>query len=104
MARYLLSLPIIAHRSVSEHTESITGITRDISIRGLYFTTEQKIALGCELELAFTLPSELTQGTEVLVRAKGKVIRSEREGPGDLIGLATVIEKYETVRATAQPS
>ena len=100
VARYRLSLPIVVYKVVGEHTESVAGITRDISIRGLYFTTEQEITPGCELEFAFTLPAELTQDTEVFVSAKGKVLRSEREGTAGGIGLATVIEKYEIVRAT----
>ena len=104
VARYRLSLPIIAHKLAAEPTESVAGITRDISIRGLYFTTEQEIAAGCELEFAFTLPAELTEGTEVLVNAKGRVIRSERQGTAEGIGIATIIEKYDIVRATPRPS
>ena len=53
------------------------GETRDISTRGLYFIIEQDLQAGSELDITLTLPAEVTHGSEVFVRAAGKVVRVE---------------------------
>jgi len=47
-----------------------------------------------------TLPAEVTGGTEVLIRAVGKVVRVEKD-PEDgnrQVGVAALIQRYEIVR------
>ena len=47
-----------------------------------------------------TLPAEVTGGTEVFIRAIGKVVRVEK-GPEDgdrRMGVAALIQRYEIVR------
>ena len=50
-----------------------------------------------------TDPAEITHGTEVFVRAQGKVVRVERKGEnGRLhVGVAAVIERYDIIRGEA---
>jgi len=101
--RYDLSLPIFI-RVPAEHTmDSQQGKTRDISTRGLYFVVDQNLQAGSELDITLTLPAEITHGTEVFVRALGKVIRveqrSEDGNPG--MGVAAVIERYDIIRGQA---
>ena len=63
---------------------SRTGKTRDISTQGVYFNVDNNLSDGAELDMTMTFPSEFTGGTEVLVRATGKVIRvDKRSGNGD---------------------
>ena len=83
--------------------DSQEGKTRDISTRGLYFVIEQDLAAGSELDITLTLPAEITQGTEVLVRALGKVVRVERrtEDGTARMGVAAVIERYDIIRGEA---
>jgi hypothetical protein len=53
--------------------------------------------------LTLTLPAEITHGTEVFVRALGKVVRVERrmeEGTARM-GVAAVIERYDIIRGEA---
>jgi hypothetical protein len=95
--RYLLSLPIVA--SVAQQAEPVAGMSRDISIRGVYFTAVLEFTPGFVLDLSFTLPAEITEGMEVFVRAQGRVVRVERETDAERVGVAMVIEKYEIVRA-----
>jgi c-di-GMP-binding flagellar brake protein YcgR len=101
--RYDLSLPIIIRIPTERALESQQGKTRDISTRGLYFVIDQNLEAGSELDITLTLPAEITHGTEVFVRALGKVVRVERRGEEDnmRMGIAAVIERYDIIRGEA---
>ena len=101
--RYDLSLPIIIRVPTERAPDAQQGKTRDISTRGLYFVVEQNLEAGSDLDITLTLPAEMTQGTEVFVRALGKVVRVEnRSEDGDhRMGVAAVIERYDIIRGEA---
>jgi hypothetical protein len=101
--RYDLSLPVIIRVPAEHVADSQEGKTRDISTRGLYFVIEQDLEAGSELDLTLTLPAEITHGTEVFVRALGKVVRVERrmEDGTARMGVAAVIERYDIIRGEA---
>lgn len=97
--RYDLSLPVIIRMPMD--TESArNGKTRDISTRGVYFTIDQDLNDGAELDITLTLPSEVTRGSEVFIRAMGKVVRVEKrpENGSSRVGVAAIIERYEIIR------
>ena len=58
---------------------------------------------GSQLDMTLTLPSEMTHGSEVFVRALGRVIRVERrvEDGSTRMGVAAVIERYDIIRGEA---
>jgi c-di-GMP-binding flagellar brake protein YcgR len=97
--RYDLSLPVIIRVPVEKET-SRNGKTRDISTRGVYFTIDRDLSAGAELDITLTLPSEVTRGSEVFIRAMGKVVRVEKkpENGTSRVGVAAVIERYEIIR------
>ena len=99
--RYDLSLPVIIRVLVEKEMSSRNGKTRDISTRGVYFTMDQDMGDGAELDITLTLPAEVTQGSEVFIRAMGKVVRVDRkpESNTDRVGVAAVIERYEIIRS-----
>jgi c-di-GMP-binding flagellar brake protein YcgR len=101
--RYDLSLPIIIRVPAEGQLDTQKGKTRDVSTRGLYFVVEQNLEAGSELDITLTLPAEITHGTEVFVRAFGKVIRVERrmEDGNTRMGVAAVIERYDIIRGEA---
>ncbi len=101
--RYDLSLPIIIRVPADREPDSRQGKTRDISTRGLYFVVNQNMESGSQLDITLTLPAEITHGTEVLVRALGKVVRVERrmEDGNARMGIAAVIERYDIIRGEA---
>jgi c-di-GMP-binding flagellar brake protein YcgR len=101
--RYDLALPIIIRIPTEQAMDSQQGKTRDISTRGLYFVVDQDLQAGSELDITLTLPAEMTQGTEVFVRALGKVIRVEQrsENGDQSMGVAAVIERYDIIRGRA---
>jgi len=101
--RYDLSLPVIIRVPTERQIDSQEGKTRDISTRGLYFVIEQNMEAGSELDITLTLPAEITHGTEVFVRALGKIVRVERRNEDGTVrmGVAAVIERYDIIRGEA---
>jgi len=98
--RYDLSLPVLIRVPVEKEPSARNGKTRDISTRGVYFTLEDDPGPGTELDITLTLPSEVTRGSEVFIRAMGKVVRVDKkpENGSSRVGVAAVIERYEIVR------
>jgi c-di-GMP-binding flagellar brake protein YcgR len=98
--RYDLTLPVIIRMPVEKEPTPRSGKTRDISTRGLYFTIDQDVGAGAELDITLTLPSEVTRGSEVFIRAMGKVVRVDKqpENGTSRVGVAAVIERYEIIR------
>ena len=98
--RYDLTLPVIIRVPAEQVADTQKGKTRDISTRGLYFVLDENLEPGSELDITLTLPAEITQGSEVFVRALGKVVRVEKryeDGSGRM-GVAAVIERYDIIR------
>lgn len=103
--RYDLTLPVSVRFSAESFVGRQDGKTRDISTRGLYFVITQDLEAGSDLDITLTLPAEITHGTDVLVRAQGKVVRVERrlEDGEPRMGVAAVIERYDIMRGGGTP-
>jgi len=58
------------------------------------------MAPGTELDFTLTLPAEITRGTEVFVRAHGRVVRVDKrqDEEHESVGIAAVIERYDIIR------
>ena len=98
--RYDLSLPIIVRIPAERVGNAQNGRTRDVSTRGLYFVIDQDLQAGSELDITLTLPAEITHGTDVFVRASGRVVRVETRMQDNeaRLGVAAVIERYDIIR------
>jgi c-di-GMP-binding flagellar brake protein YcgR len=98
--RYDLTLPISIRAAAERVIDRQFGRTRDISTRGLFFVIDQDMEAGSELDITLTLPAEITNGTDVFVRAQGKVVRVERriEEGEPRMGVAAIIERYDIIR------
>lgn len=98
--RYDLSLPISIRFAAESLINRQDGKTRDISTRGLYFVVPRDLEAGSVLDITLTLPAEITHGTDVLVRAHGKVVRVEHrlEDGETRMGVAAIIERYDIIR------
>jgi len=101
--RYDLSLPVIIRVPAQGFAETQNGKTRDISTRGLYFVIDRDVMAGSALDIMLTLPGEMTNGEEVLVKASGKVVRVEprMEDGSARQGVAAIIERYDIMRGAA---
>lgn len=104
--RYDLSLPVLIRLPIHREPASHNGHTRDISTRGVYFIMAKDMATGTELDFTLTLPAEITRGTEVFVRAHGRVVRVDRRDTEEhqSIGVAAVIERYDIIRGKTAPN
>jgi hypothetical protein len=98
--RYDLTLPVSIRFSSEKLVVRQEGKTRDISTKGLYFVVTRDLEDGSDLDLTLTLPGEITHGSDVFVRAQGKVVRVERrlEDGEQRLGVAAVIERYDIIR------
>ena len=98
--RYDLSLPVNVRLPINRDPEPPDGQTRDISTRGIYFTTQKEFVPGAQVDFTLTLPAQITRGTEVFVRVHGRVVRVDkrRDEDRETIGVAAVIEQYEFIR------
>jgi hypothetical protein len=98
--RYDLSLPVNVRLPINREPRSHSGQTRDISTRGVYFMMQKDLPPGTEVDFTLTLPAEITRGTEVFVRAHGRVVRVDKRTDDDheSIGVAAVIERYDIIR------
>jgi hypothetical protein len=101
--RYELSLPVIVRGPSDKESAPLTGKTRDISSQGVYFTIDNNLRAGTRLDLTMILPAKFTGGTEVFIRATGRVIRVDtRSVNGDQkVDVAAILEKYEIIRNEA---
>ena len=98
--RYRIFLPIEFSAASEQKAQPLSGETRDISVRGIYFTTEQELIPNIQLDLRLVLPAQLVQGADVLVLAQGKVVRTEKkmEDGSERVGVAVGIETFEIIR------
>jgi hypothetical protein len=78
----------------------VSGDSINISERGLLFTMAGPIKAGTRIELAFTMPAEVTGSVSMKVRCIGRVIRVEEKATEDgKTGVAASIERFETILA-----
>jgi PilZ domain len=100
--RYKLPLAVIVKRLPLETAPGeIHVTTRDVSTSGIYFTSGERLAVGIKLDLALTLPSEVTQGSAVVIDARARVMRVDERTAGieDRFGIAAIIDKFNVSRA-----
>jgi hypothetical protein len=94
---YLLPLSL---RQPGTSLEGV-GFTQDLSSRGVFFFTNSPLTEGLEIELTLRMPSEITLGESMPVRARGHVLRIVRPVSLDSsqgepkIGVAVRLEGYE---------
>lgn len=93
--RFALDLPVII-KFVDNQTQDITGQTRDVSSRGVFFYVNSGLKEGAAIEFVMTLPSEITSADPIRVRCLGKIVRLDQMT--EKLGVAVAIEKYDFVR------
>ncbi len=91
---YLISLSL---RQAASATEGV-GFTQDVSSRGVFFLTEAPLTEGTEIELTLKMPSEITLGENMRVRARGRILRVTKlpeDAKNGKLGVAVRFEGYE---------
>lgn len=99
--RYRVPLPISIRLLQSGPTPGeFHVITRDVSTGGIYFTTDQPLAIGARLDLSLTFPAEVANGSAVVVDAQARVLRVDERQAGDSsrFGVAAAIDRLNVSR------
>jgi hypothetical protein len=79
------------------HFGTEEGETVNLSERGIYFISGQKVKVGEELEIYLTLPSEVTGRNSEKVRCYALVIHAETLDEQGLTGAGAVVRSFEPV-------
>lgn len=95
--RFSLDLPVVV-KFLENGTYEVTGHTRDVSSRGVFFYVNSEITEGASIEFIMTLPSEITLTDPIRVHCYGRVVRVDRCTAEQ--GVAVAIDKYDFVRET----
>ena len=90
--RFVLDLPVEV-KFFDNGTYEVTGRTRDVSSRGVFFYLHSEITEGAPIEFVMTLPAEITFASPIRVHCVGKVVRVEKTSNGQ--GIAVAIDKYD---------
>jgi PilZ domain len=96
--RFKVSAPVI----VIDDSCEISGYTRDLSDRGVYFYVSLADATLFDRDFQFVieLPPEVTLSTCCQIRCRGRAVRSEKASM-DMTGIAAEILGYSIVREAA---
>ncbi|HTZ72828.1 MAG TPA: PilZ domain-containing protein [Candidatus Aquilonibacter sp.] len=82
----------VASRGISE------GEAVNLSERGIYFRSRERLAIGAPLEIYFKLPRELTGRATEEVRCSARVVHVDQAENGDgLTGVGATVERFEPV-------
>jgi PilZ domain len=81
----------------SSQGQSATGITRDLSLSGIFLYADSEIRVGSELEMVLMLPAQLTDGEKRWVMCQASVVRVEPGGEDGNFGVAASIRSIATL-------
>jgi hypothetical protein len=97
--RYPLQIPVEVRLGPQGHVHASMATTTDISIRGIYFVSDQQCEVGTEFGATIRLPGEITGGTDLLLEIQGKVQRIDKlEGKEAAHnGIAVSIDRYDLI-------
>jgi PilZ domain len=101
--RYKVPLPVVVKRLPLNATlREIQAMTRDVSTGGVYFTSNERFAVGIKLALSLTLPPEVTQGSALVIHAQARVLRLDEcpVGDADRFGVAAIVDRFDVSRAS----
>jgi PilZ domain len=97
--RFSMMLPLKVRFSKDDDLIEKHGETRDVSFRGLYFTTEGSLELGASIEFVLTLPQQITLAGDVHIRCYARVLRVDPQNGNR--GVAARIDRYEFLPAAS---
>jgi hypothetical protein len=90
-----------SHRMPEVMRSGRDGETVNLSERGIYFTSRDKVNIGEPLEIFFTLPTELTGRSPEQVCCRARVVHVDKlGGREELTGVGAAIERFERITKT----
>lgn len=92
--RFSAEIPLTVQWMNGTEQRRAQSVTQDVSSGGVYFFLPCAIPDGTAVEIDMTLPTQITLGAPVNVRCQGHIQRCVMK-PGDSVGMAAILEKYE---------
>src|ERR1700690_3072699 len=75
---------------------TIEGESVNLSERGIYFRSRQRVNVGEPMEMYFTIPRELTGRNAEQVRCSARVVHVEPQADKQgLVGVGAAVERFE---------
>ena len=90
--RYKLALEIRLQPELKQF-QPVSGLTWDISTRGFFFGTSQRLTVGMKMWFSIVLPP--FEATNVLISGSARVVRVEELIDVEQQGIGVVIEGYK---------
>ena len=100
--RYRLPLTVeVRCVPMGTELELLHARMEDVSAQGLYFTSDQRIAVGTRFNFSLTLPTDLTHDIDIVIDAQARVVRvvEKPENVVKRVGIAALIERYNIIQA-----
>ena len=74
----------------------LEGEAVNLSERGIYFRSRERVSVGSPLEIFFRLPRELTGRSSEEVRCSARVVHVDDSENGDgAVGVGATVERFE---------
>jgi hypothetical protein len=86
---------------MGKELELLHARMEDFSTQGLYFMSDQRLAVGTRFNFSLSLPTELTHDSNVVIDAQARVVRvvDKPENVVKRVGIAALIETYNIIQA-----
>ncbi len=90
--RFPVELPIVIPSS--GQIPEIKGVTRDVSLGGVFFYVDSWPFEAHDIEYRVIMPPQLVEGGKARAFCKGRVVRVERDLECGRMGVAATIDSY----------
>ena len=101
--RYRLPLTVEVRRvHVGKELELLHARMEDVSTHGLYYSSDQRLAVGTRFNFSLTLPTEFTHDSNVVIDAQARVVRVVEKSEKNMVkrvGIAALIERYNIIQS-----
>jgi hypothetical protein len=85
-----------AKRQVVASRGILEGESVNLSERGIYFRSRERVSVGAPLEIYFRLPRELTGRSSEEVRCSARVVHVDHPQNGEgLLGIGALVDRFE---------
>jgi len=85
---------------VAVPSATVEGKVLNLSERGVYFTSPERLSIGAPLEMYLTLPRELTGRGPEPVRCRARVVHVEEySSERGVKGIGAAVERFELLAA-----
>ena len=80
----------------TSYAGTFEGQTVNLSERGIYFTSPEKMSIGQPLEMYFTIPRELTGRSSEHVRCSARVVHvQDHADQYGMLGVGAAVDRFE---------